>query len=34
MYTVPSMLDDMNFVEQLIDQVYQFSSMYWKSINQ
>lgn len=32
--TVEGMLDDMNLVEQLIDQVYQFSRMYWKSTNQ
>jgi hypothetical protein len=32
--TVKGMLDDMNLVEQLIDQVYQFSRMYWKSTNQ
>ena len=32
--TVDRMLDDMNLVEQLIDQVYQFSRMYWKSTNQ
>jgi len=32
--TVDGMLDDMNLVEQLIDQVYQFSRMYWKSTNQ
>lgn len=29
--TVNGMLDDMNLVEQLIDQVYPFSRMYWKS---
>jgi hypothetical protein len=28
------MLDDMDLVEQLIDQVYQFSRMYWKSTDQ
>ena len=28
------MLDNMEVVEQLIDQVYQFSRMYWKSANQ
>ncbi|MEY4660889.1 MAG: hypothetical protein RLZZ42_841 [Bacteroidota bacterium] len=28
------MLEDMNLVEQLIDQVYQFSRMYWESTNQ
>lgn len=32
--TVEGMLEDMNLVEQLIDQVYQFSRMYWKSTNQ
>ncbi|MCB0541437.1 MAG: hypothetical protein KDE33_28275, partial [Bacteroidetes bacterium] len=32
--TVEGILDDMNVVEQLIDQVYQFSRMYWKSTNQ
>lgn len=32
--TIDGMLDDMNLVEQLIDQVYQFSRMYWKSTNQ
>ncbi|TAD92156.1 MAG: hypothetical protein EAY75_03200 [Bacteroidetes bacterium] len=32
--TVEGMLDDMNLVEQLIDQVYQLSRMYWKSTNQ
>jgi hypothetical protein len=32
--TFEGMLDDMNLVEQLIDQVYQFSRMYWKSTNQ
>ncbi len=32
--TVEGMLDDMDLVEQLIDQVYQFSKMYWKSTNQ
>jgi hypothetical protein len=28
------MLEDMDLVEQLIDQVYQFSRMYWKSTDQ
>ena len=28
------MLEDMDLVEQLIDQVYQFSRMYWKSVSQ
>jgi len=32
--TVEGMLDDMDLVEQLIDQVYQFSRMYWKSTDQ
>ncbi len=32
--TVDGMLNDMNLVEQLIDQVYQFSRMYWKSTTQ
>jgi len=32
--TTEGMLDDMDLVEQLIDQVYQFSRMYWKSTNQ
>ncbi len=32
--TIKGMLDDMNLVEQLIDQVYQFSRMYWKSTDQ
>jgi hypothetical protein len=32
--TVKGMLDDMDLVEQLIDQVYQFSRMYWKSTDQ
>jgi len=32
--TVDGMLDDMNLVEQLIDQIYQFSRMYWKSTDQ
>ena len=32
--TVPKMLDNMDLIEQLIDQVYQFSLMYWKSTNQ
>lgn len=32
--TVPKMLDNMDLIEQLIDQVYQFSRMYWKSTNQ
>lgn len=32
--SVKGMLDDMNLVEQLIDQVYQFSRMYWKSTDQ
>ena len=32
--TAKDMLEDMDLVEQLIDQVYQFSRMYWKSTNQ
>jgi hypothetical protein len=32
--TVEGMLDDINLVTQLIDQIYQFSRMYWKSTNQ
>lgn len=32
--TIESMLDDMDTVEQLIDQICQFSRMYWKSTNQ
>ena len=32
--TVPGMLDNMDLIEQLIDQVYQFSRMYWKSTDQ
>jgi hypothetical protein len=28
------MFDDIDLVEQLIDQVFQFSRMYWKSIDQ
>jgi hypothetical protein len=32
--TDKDMLEDMNLVEELIDQVYQFSRMYWKSTNQ
>ena len=32
--SVEGMLNDMSLVEQLVDQVYQFSRMYWKSTNQ
>lgn len=32
--TREGMLDDMNLVEELIEQVYQFSRMYWKSTDQ
>jgi hypothetical protein len=32
--TAEGMLEDMDLVEKLIDQVYQFSRMYWKSTNQ
>lgn len=32
--TVPELLDDENTVTELIDQVYQFSRMYWKSVSQ
>lgn len=32
--TVPNLLDNIDLAEQLIDQVYQFSRMYWKSTNQ
>lgn len=32
--TVSGMLDNMDLVEQLIDQIYQFSRMYWKSTDQ
>lgn len=32
--TVDGMLNDINLIEQLINQVYQFSRMYWKSTNQ
>lgn len=32
--TVEGMLDNMDLIEQLVDQVYQFSRMYWKSTNQ
>jgi hypothetical protein len=28
------LIEDMNLLKQLIDQVYQFSLMYWKSTNQ
>ena len=28
------LLDDMQVIEQLVDQVYQFSRMYWKSVSQ
>jgi len=30
----PELLDDPEFTTELIDQVYQFSRMYWKSISQ
>jgi hypothetical protein len=32
--TDPELLDDANTVRELIDQVYQFSRMYWKSLRQ
>ncbi len=32
--THPELLDDEETIKQLIDQVYQFSRMYWKSISQ
>ena len=32
--TKPELLEDDNTIQQLIDQVYQFSRMYWKSISQ
>jgi hypothetical protein len=32
--TEPSLIKDLKIVNQLIDQVYQFSRMYWKSIRQ
>lgn len=30
----PALLDDPSLINQLIDQVYQFSRMYWKSVSQ
>ncbi len=32
--SVPHMVDDVYLVRDLIDQVYQFSRMYWKSVSQ
>ena len=32
--TKPELLDDLAFVRQLVNQVYQFSRMYWKSTSQ
>lgn len=32
--TQPELLEDKNTIQELIDQVYQFSRMYWKSISQ